>query len=432
MKRVKFALIAAVITIFITPLLFIESSYGKIETNNQTTIEEQLGKIEQDLKSGVPNNKIVAEIKQIRKLKKNSPIFYIPEINYLLDKKIENIPPSSMEKLRERIFQLDILISGATLALALIGSFSLIYLADKLFSSEFKRNFSILLGAILILFALCFKGYPFYAIFSLLAGVSFISKKKIPFSFLMFVLIILHIAGVSLTESYFRSLSSEKNITISKLQRDNYAPYFLFSSLPPTEREIANLSNKQALLYPIPINEWENILKKNIPPEFKAIVINNIGCYLFANNKVKEALSFFENAEKLYPAPKIKYNLFLTYTSLLQPKKAEYYAEQLKEYNHFFDKQVPLSANLGDIRTVKTSISIPYGKIAIVVICFLISVISVSKLFKKHSLISINPIFSRLPGYNFYYKNNYPGIIILSFSSFLTVYIVRLLCLANL
>ncbi|SNR81889.1 tetratricopeptide repeat protein [Desulfurobacterium atlanticum] len=405
------------------------------KTENPPTIESIIGKLETKLKENAPFSEIENLTKETFSLKRKSSIFYIPEINFLLNRQVEKIPESQTATFRKRILQMDTIISGLTTILTIFGAFSLIYFADKVFSSEIKRNTAILIGACLIFTGLLFQGYLFYAVFGILAGIGFISRNKIPFSILMLIILSLHLVSQTVNKAFFEAANLPKNQLIDKLKRDNYSPYFLISnsSLSKIEKEIATMANKQALLYEINIDTWKKLLENRLSPEEKAIILNNIGCILYKHGNLKEAIKYFEEARKVYPTPKTYYNLFLTYSSLFEPDKADFYSKKLKNYSYFFQKEIPLVANIGDVYKIILKVNIPFTSIVIIIATFLISSITAGKFIKKLSFISINPFYNNyLPGYSLYYNNNYGGIILFIISIFILELLVRSLCLMNL
>ena len=405
----------------------------EIKTNN-LTIDSAIGILEKKLHENAPTTEIEKTTNEILKLKENSPIFYIPELKYLVKRNIKEIPKSKTEIYRKRIVQIDTLLSGLTTVLTILGSFSLIYFTDKIFSSEIKRNLAIFLGTILVLISLFTQGHLFYIIFGILAGFGFISRSKIPVSILMILLLFVHLGAKTANEILFEAVNSPKNQLIDKLQRDNYSPYFLISkaALPKNEEQIAKLANKQALLHKINIENWEKLLKEQSSSKEKAVILNNIGCILFQENNLKEAAEYFKKASDIYPLPKTYFNLFLTYSALLEPEKADFYSRKLKDYGYLLEKNVPIVSNIGDINKLSFNTKIPLISVIAIILPFLISSIISGKFVKKLSLISINPFFSYLPGYSLYYNNNYAGIILLTISIIAVEWIVRTLCLTSL
>ncbi|WP_297444884.1 tetratricopeptide repeat protein [Desulfurobacterium sp.] len=423
-KKLTISMLIILITVF--PLA------AHAVVNNTTPIDQYLKKIEEDISKGENIKKINEEIKRLMEIKDSSSIFYLPEINYITGEKFENVPPSSADKIREKIIKIDIGVSTATVGIVILSIFTLIYASDRLFSSEAKRNIAVFIGTILIICGLIFQNIPFYLIFAAIAGLGLRFKEKIPFSIAMIFLLLLHTWGVGAEKGYFNYISNPKNLLYVKLNRDNYAPPFLIGKAPANMVKIASIANKQALLHKVDTKKLKDLAEEVRDRKIKAILYNNLGCVAFQKGNLKKAINLFKKAEGFYPMVKTYYNLFLTYSSLLQPQEAEAYSKKLEEANFSFNKTIPLIANISDIGFPKPDFSIPiYSLIAIVVGTLLgLTAMNVKK---TAALISINPFFSYLPGYRLYYANRYSALfLLLGAIMALEIIIGSMLCSMNL
>ncbi|OMH40445.1 tetratricopeptide repeat protein [Desulfurobacterium indicum] len=418
-------IIAVMIAIF--PI----AATGATNSSN-VPIDVYLQRVEKDISKGVSGTKLHSEIKSLLKIKQNSSVFFIPEINYITGRKIENVPPSAVQKIRQKIINTDIFISASTVIIVMLGVFTLIYTSDRYFSSETKRNLSILTGIILIISALILQGPLFYLVFGIMAGLGFKFKEKIPFAIIMTLFLIAHLTGVIAERGYFHYISNQKNLLYTKLERDNYAPPFLIKEEKGAYLKVASLANNQTLLHPVKESELTNLIKTINNNKLKAVLYNNLGCIAFNKGKLKEAATLFEKAENLYPMIKTYYNLFITYSSLLEPQKAEVYSKKLEKTNFSFDRTVPIVANINDIKIPKPTFKIPVYETLGLIIGIGIAII-ITRIQKPSSLISINPFFSYLPGYRLYYSNRYSALLLFIGTLILIeIFIGSMLCSMNL
>ncbi|WP_456395197.1 hypothetical protein [Desulfurobacterium sp.] len=417
----------------ITAIIFMFPIVANAATNSSNTpIDTYLQMIEKDISRGANETKLHSEIKSLLKIKQTSSVFYIPEINYITGKKFENVPLSGAQKIRQKIIDIDIFISASTVIIVMLGVFSLIYSSDRYFSSEINRNLSILIGTILIIAALIFQGPLFYLIFGIMAGLGFKFKKKFPFATIMTIFLIAHLTGITVEKGYFHYISSQKNLLYEKLERDNYAPPFLIKKVKGIYLKVASLANNQALLHPIKESELTDLIETANNNKLKAVLYNNLGCIAFNEGKLKEAVALFKKAENLYPMTKTYYNLFITYSSLLEPQKAKIYSEKLEKTNFSFNRTVPIVANINDIKITRPTFEIPIYEI-LALVAGIVTAIVITRILRFSSIISINPFFSYLPGYRLYYSNRYSALLLLiGVLILIEIFIGSMLCSMNL
>ncbi|WP_457568570.1 hypothetical protein [Desulfurobacterium sp.] len=423
-----------VILLFFAITAFSPAALSKINSANETRIpiDDLLKRIETEMINGTSPAKLNTEIKKLLIEKNNSSVFYVPEINYLTGRNIEPVPQSMAEKLRRKITNLDILVSATTVIIVMLSTFSLIYASDRFLTSETKRNLSILGGIILIICALIFQGPLFYLIFGLLAGLGLKFREKLPFSISIILLLMIHLTGVTIEKGYFNFVSAQKNLLYIKLQRDNYAPEFLIDRAEKEYIKVASLANRQALLHSVNASTMENLLKKTRDNKIKALILNNLGCLAFQKGELEKAAALFKKSESLYPMTKTYFNLFITYSSLLQPQEAEVYSKKLEDKNVSFDKTAPIIANINDVTFPQPTFNMPTYEIA-GLISGIIVALAIIKLKKPSTLISINPFFSYLPGYELYYSNRYSALLLLTGALILIeILIGSMICSMNL
>jgi hypothetical protein len=306
-----------VLTLFFNSALAV----GQNENFSSMTLDRAILKLGNDIREGKNKQILKRDVKNILDIKSKLPIYYVPEINYLLMEEIEPLPESDLTLLKRVLRVVLSAINGIKVFLFTVSFLTLVLFFQSVrLRNIYKLILTILSVTLLILSS--FNTNLSLTIFGIIP-IFLYRLKKIKFfaSSLLFVLlfIILQILGNQIINS---SLNNKFLYEI-KIKRDGYAPKFLIkdSFKKKNEYVLEDVTNGIALGNLDLVKKLKHL--KLDSPNLKQIYLNDLGYVAFQRENYKAALNYFTEALSLGENESILYNLYLTYSSLLELDKAE-------------------------------------------------------------------------------------------------------------
>ncbi len=325
----------------------------------EVSLKGALLKLEKDLKSGVPDEVITNDLEEIRTLERRYPVYYLPELNYLTGKEVEKVPPSGVAFLRELYFfgaSLENALKVVLLSLAFY--LFLFYIQGIGLSLSLKRFFSFFVVVFLLLATVANLSPLLFLLGGLAVSFSFSLGRRYLSLFLLGALLCLSFL-ISLKENVSSLLTSPSYLYSLKLERDGYSPEYLISEAVSSEipREIEFITNSFALGDFSPVEKLKSFNPKS--PYLKAVIYNDLGYFYFYKSDFKRALNNFKKAFNYYKSPVIQFNLYLTYSSLLNFNKANAIKKELLKDNPNILKALPVPLLL-HVKGKSFKLSLPY------------------------------------------------------------------------
>ncbi|SMO75540.1 hypothetical protein SAMN06269117_12619 [Balnearium lithotrophicum] len=303
--------------------LFFNSAFavGQNKNFSSMTLDKAILKLENDIREGKNKQILKRDVKNILNIKSKLPIYYVPEINYLLKEKIEPLPESDLTLLKEVLRVVLSAINGIKVFLFTVSFLTLVLFFQSVrLRNIYKLILTILSVSLLILSS--FNTNLSLTIFGIIPILLYrLRKIKFFSSSLLFVLlfIILQILGNQIINL---SLNNKFLYEI-KVKRDGYAPKFLIKDSFKKKNEyiLEEVTNGIALGNLDLVKKLKHL--KLDSPNLKQIYLNDLGYVTFQRGNYKAALNYFTEALSLRENESILYNLYLTYSSLLELDKAE-------------------------------------------------------------------------------------------------------------
>ena len=332
----------AVKTLFLTFVLCF-SLFGKaLPETTIPSVYDSLLKLENDLKTGKPKTVIISDLSLVEKAKKNLPVSYVPELNYLAGTEVEKVPTTELTLMKKLLYYLYPVETALNIFLFMLIFYTLVFYVQNVNIRPLIRKFATVTSVTFL--ALSFIVYypPLvYAITAVGFILLFLLKKKRLGVYLLAALSLLFTLQ-TINDNLFSRLKSEKFSYLIKVKRDGYTPDYLIDKVF-SEKKDTLLEKVTSHLALGDLNSISILKELEFQNPFKrAIVLNDYGYISFLKGDYARALHFFESSLKTYPLPEVEYNLYLTYSSLLNLEKAKILKEKLLEKGIEVEKLPPV------------------------------------------------------------------------------------------
>ena len=304
---------------------------SSLSSENPSSIKEAISQLENDLKENKNPEKIKRDLDKILNLKNHFPVKHIPEVNYLINKEIEEIPSTVLTNFSKISFLLLPLRNGALIVNFILCLLSAIYINQFLKISGIYRLSFTLISTIILISILILNFQPLILFISgITAGVIYkLGKKRIPLLLLLTGTLVLISQN---TINFFSNLSQNPTYLYNlKVERDGYLPDYLIDRAikEKNAKFLEKVTNNLALGGVSYIGNLKE-LKLN-EPKLRQIYFNDLGYTEFLKGNYAEALKYFKKALSIRENKYILYNLYLTYSSLLSIKKADEIKKKLNQ-----------------------------------------------------------------------------------------------------
>ncbi|WP_456455351.1 tetratricopeptide repeat protein [Thermovibrio sp.] len=325
----------------------------------EVSLKGALLKFENDLKAGAPKEIILKDLKEIENLKRNYPVYHLPEVNYLTGKEVEKVPLSDVGLLK-KVYLFASPFENALKATLIFLAFYLLlfYVQGANLKLNLKRYLSLLITVSLLLSAVFNLNSLLFFLGGLVVSFSFSVGRRYLSVFILGALLFLSVL-IFLKENISYLLASPSYLYSLKVERDGYSPEYLISKAIPSQlsKEIETITSSFAL------GDFSGFKKlKEVEPNssyLKAVVYNDLGYFYFYKGDYNRALSEFKKALIYYSSPAIQFNLYLAYSSLLEFDKANVIKKQLLKDNPDILKALPVPLLL-HVKVRDFKISLPY------------------------------------------------------------------------
>ncbi len=325
----------------------------------EVSLKGALLKFENDLKAGAPKEIILKDLKEIENLKRNYPVYHLPEVNYLTGKEVEKVPLSDVGLLK-KVYLFASPFENALKATLIFLAFYLLlfYVQGTNLKLNLKRYLSLLITVSLLLSAVFNLNSLLFFLGGLVVSFSFSVGRRYLSVFILGALLFLSVL-IFLKENISYLLASPSYLYSLKVERDGYSPEYLISKAIPSQlsKEIETITSSFAL------GDFSGFKKlKEVEPNssyLKAVVYNDLGYFYFYKGDYNRALSEFKKALIYYSSPAIQFNLYLAYSSLLEFDKANVIKKQLLKDNPDILKALPVPLLL-HVKVRDFKISLPY------------------------------------------------------------------------
>jgi len=311
-------------------LLFSPPALGK--ESSGVSLKELLLKLEQDLRNGAPKKKVEEELRQIEKAKENYPVYYLPELNYLLEREVEKVPQSPVSLIKKCLYYLQPFQRALEVLTILVLFYTFTFYFQHVELEPTKKRFITLL-AILALAASVIVGIE--ELLFLLTGLGVFlaaSLKKRRTALFIFLSGLLLTVAQGAVENGLNLVKNPKSLYNIKVERDGYAPQYLIEEAieEPTKRKIELITTELALGELSKAEELKKIKPKD--PLLLGIIYNNLGYASYMKGDYQRALEYFKRANKIVYSPIILFNLYITYSSLLKLEEANKIRQELVKH----------------------------------------------------------------------------------------------------
>ena len=324
-----------------------------------TSLKGLLNQLEDDLKNAAPPQKIEKELIQIKKAKERYPVYYIPELNYLLKKEVEPVPETKISSIKKFIFAVEPFKRAVEVLIFFLLFYTLIFYSQHIEVEPEKKKY-LTLALILILASVVIVN--FWPGFYFLCGAGTIlatTIKKRRTALFLLVAGIFSIFTYGLIKNLLSYVQSPGLLYQVKIGRDGYAPQFLIERAitNPTYRKVELITNDLAL------GELQSVRKlgqiKTDDPYMLGIIYNDIGYVNFLVGDYQKALKAFRKANQYLKSPIILFNLYITYSSLLMLEQANRIRAELLNEEIDISKASPIPL-LIHVRAGQFRPQIPY------------------------------------------------------------------------
>jgi len=298
-------------------LLFNASASGAAPS-----IKELLLKLELDLKRGAPKQEIEKKVEEIKRAKESYPVYYIPELNYLLKKEVESIPKTNISLMKKVLFYTEPLKRSVEVLVFFLLFYTLIFYFQHTGLEPEKKKFLTLAAILALASSVILNFWYGFLFFCGLGAVIalFIKKKRTALVLLLGGVFLAFTYG--LTQNLSSLIQSPQLLYSVKVERDGYAPEYLIERAIPFKlhRKVELVTTDLALGELEAAAELKKIETRDT--YLKGIIYNDLGYAAFMRGNLKEALTYFKKASQLLQSPVILFNLYLTYSSLLMLEEA--------------------------------------------------------------------------------------------------------------
>ena len=316
------------------PLLILLFSFLQLPalSAEPPNVKKLLLEVEKGVKEGKGTAELMPLVKRIEEAKAELPFRHLPELNYLLEKEIENLPETKLLA----AYRFEYFLVSAKRAFTSLN-FVLLFLCFLFFSQQLNFSPPVRNGISVVLLTLLFLTFGFNSVPLVLflsgAGLTFsvLVGKRISASFLLIssLLFLLVYQVERNVLNYFKNPSVAYSL---KLSRDGYSPDYMvdLAYKSPLERKVEKLTNGLALGDLGVSKELNSLLKRAGAPKVKAVILNDLGFISYYRGRYEEALSYFKEAAKLWNVPEFLFNQYLMYSITLNFKEAEAVRKKLE------------------------------------------------------------------------------------------------------
>ena len=108
-----------------------------------TVVAESLDSLMLKLESDIAGNRqeeVKRDIEKILELKKQLPVNHIPELNYLLNREVDRIPPTRIHRLKESLYYLTPVYRGVYMVTFLLVFYTFIYYFQQIRGGQRRRD----------------------------------------------------------------------------------------------------------------------------------------------------------------------------------------------------------------------------------------------------------------------------------------------------
>jgi len=318
-------------------VLFSTAAQGK-------SLDFLLSKLESDLAAGKSTAVIEGDVRKILEAKQQLPISYVPEVNYLLNREVEKIPPTRISSLKRAVYFFGPFFRAVCAVLFLIVFYSFIFYFQQIEGSERRKLFFTLffvLVPVVSLFVDSFSLFLLSVSASLLINLGLEKKRTAMVTLLgLLFMLLCH----TFERNVFSYIEDPRTLYRVKVERDGYLPEYLIDLVLKDRlaREVEKASNLLAVGNFKGVEILKKLESSISNPELESIVFNNLGYYYFMTGKYRTAEKYFSASLKIKPFPFTKYNLYLTCSALLKFDKASRLKAELESDDFLFMKAVPV------------------------------------------------------------------------------------------
>ncbi len=313
--------------------LLLSFNFSSTVVASPVPLDSLLLKLEKDLRGRANKKEVEKQVQNILRGKEALPVNYLPELNYLLGKEIEKVPKTELSSVKKIAFFSAVFRRAFSFLLFLVSFFSLLYFFQKVeIDDSYKHMFSAISVATLTI-SFLFNLYPVFLAFSAFALIATVRFKKWIFLIVGSVSLVVTVLACTFEENAVNYVASPEVLYSIKLERDGYLPEYLLEEVlkEPLSRELERASNMLAVGNLKGGELLREISAKKLSREYKRLVYNNLGFYYFLKEDYQTAKRFFELADSLGSTQETKYNLYLTYSALLEFERANALMAELEK-----------------------------------------------------------------------------------------------------
>ncbi|WP_457679495.1 hypothetical protein [Thermovibrio sp.] len=385
-----------------------------------------LTKLENDLKKGAPAQVVEKDLKEIEKEKRILPVYHLPELNYLLKREVEKTPTSQITTLKELLTYVEPLRKAIKIMLFLLLFYTFIFYTQNTKLEPDKKRLITLASILILSTPVLLNLTPF---FFFLCGVGtlvglIIKKKRTAVFLFTAALFVILVSAVA--KNLVKEVKSPQFLYTLKVERDGYAPEYLIDEAikNPTYRKVEKITTDLALGETKRVKELYKVETKD--PYLLGIIYNDIGYAYFLKGEFKKALKAFKEANNFIRSPKVLFNLYITYASLLEFKKANEIKKELLREKVDISKASPVPLLIH----VKAGKVKPYLPIVPITFLFLgVITTFITENFLKLYTDRLNPEILKIPGMMSFINSNFKPFILFFVMSLIINFILgKVIC----
>jgi tetratricopeptide (TPR) repeat protein len=317
------------LTIFLTLFLTLFSPVAAISANTPPSVKQLLQKLENDIKAQKDEKTVNSDVEQILKAKEELPISFVPELNYLTGRKVELLPETSLTTIDRIYFTVQPVERALEALVFLIVFYTFIFYFQHASVPPRIKQLLTLASTVTLTFAAIARVKLLFFFLTGLAVSQALGINKRRTTLFLALSGVLLIALNAVNETILDYERCPKFLYKVKVERDGYAPPFLIERAIREEkrRKLELITNDIALGELQRAEELKKMKFKD--PTLRAIAENDLGFVSFVKGDYKKALEHFKRAENFLHSPTVLFNLYLTYTGLLELQKAEEIKKEL-------------------------------------------------------------------------------------------------------
>jgi len=309
-------------------ILFSLTGSVKAEVAKSPSIKQLLLQLEEKIREGDTRESIELTVEEILRAKENYPVFYLPELNYLMKKEVEKVPPSELTTVKELLFALEPFKRALETILFVLLFYTFIFYFQHI-DADPGRKKAITLGVVLLLAAtVVLNLWPLFFFLAGFGTLTALEIKKRRTALGLFLGSCCLIFSFGATENLADLVRSPQLLYNIKVSRDGYAPEYLVNEVLTGEGK-----SLEVITSNLALGELNEAYKLNgietRDPLLKGIALNDWGYYYYMKGEFEKALKNFEAAKELIDSPVVLFNLYLTYSALLEVDKANQIKKEL-------------------------------------------------------------------------------------------------------